>query len=115
MGRAVLGQPFETARCDTIADGIAVRVPVTAAVEAVRRVVDRVLFVSDDQIRVAMHVIEDVTGDTVEPAGAAGLAGLLAAPGRLRGGRLAIPICGGNRDPGPQPAASSSGPWPRER
>lgn len=101
MGRAVLGQDYDPLQCDTIADGIAIRVPVPAAVEACRRVVDTVLFVSDDDIRRAMTLIEDLTSDRVEAAGAAGLAGLLAAPTEARGKRIGIPICGGNRDVDP--------------
>jgi threonine dehydratase len=98
MGKAVLGEEYDTDRCATIADGIAVRVPVPAAVEAVRQVVDEVLFVSEADLRRAMNLIEDNTSATVEAAGAAGLAGLLAAPSNKWGRRIAIPICGGNRD-----------------
>jgi threonine dehydratase len=98
MGLALLGKSYEKTNCDTIADGIAIRIPIPAAVEAVRKVVDTVLFVSDAGIRQAMTVIEDFTGATVEAAGAAGLAGLLATRDEHRGKRVAIPICGGNRD-----------------
>jgi threonine dehydratase len=98
MGRAVLGEKYDTTQCATIADGIAVRVPVPAAVEAVRSVVDEVLFVTDEELRGAMRLIEDVTSDKVEAAGAAGLAGLLSCSGQDWGRRVAIPICGGNRD-----------------
>jgi threonine dehydratase len=58
MGLAVLGQAFHAAGCSTIADGIAVRVPDPSAVAAVRRVVDKVLFVDDGDIRRALALIE---------------------------------------------------------
>ena len=57
-----------------------------------------VLFVDEDPIRAAMTMIERSTDRRVEAAGAAGLAGLLTQPGRWRGRRVAVPICGGNRD-----------------
>lgn len=100
MGRAVLGQVYDTSQCDTIADGIAVRVPVPAAVEAVRRVIDDVLFVSEDEIRTALDLIERSTGRRVEAAGAVGLAGLIQQRREWHRQRVAIPICGGNRDEG---------------
>jgi threonine dehydratase len=81
---------------DTIADGIAIRVPVTSAVFAVRAVTDEVLFVQDDHIRAAMALLKDELSLVVEPAGAAGMAALLAHPERWKGKRLALPLCGGN-------------------
>jgi threonine dehydratase len=102
MGRAVLGQTYKSTGCATIADGIAIRVPVPAAIETVRGVVDRIIFVSEADIRLAMKLIEDATCDTVEAAGAAGLAGLLASSDE-GWRRVAVPICGGNRDLNQEP------------
>lgn len=107
IGVAALGAPamarsvergviVETANVATIADGIAVRVPIPYAVEAVRRVVDEVLLVGDDPIRRAMGLLKDALGLVVEPAGAAGFAALLSDPPRWRGQRIAVPLCGGN-------------------
>jgi threonine dehydratase len=81
---------------DTIADGIAVRVPIPSAVHAVREVVDDVVLVDDEPIRRAMALLKDALGLVVEPAGAAGFAAIVADPGRWRGKRIAIPLCGGN-------------------
>jgi threonine dehydratase len=81
---------------DTIADGIAVRVPIPSAVHAVRGVVDEVVLVDDDAIRAAMALLLEELGLVVEPAGAVGVAALIAEPGRWRGKRVAIPLCGGN-------------------
>jgi threonine dehydratase len=83
-------------RADTIADGIAVRVPIPSAVHAVRSVVDEVVLVGDDDIRAAMRLLQEALGLVVEPAGAAGFAAILAEPLRWRGQRIAIPLCGGN-------------------
>ncbi len=85
-----------TPRVDTIADGIAVRNPAPAAVEAVRRVTDEVRLAGDDDIRKAMQLVHAALGLVVEPAGAAGLAAILAAPERWAGMKVAVPLCGGN-------------------
>ncbi|MFI9814139.1 threonine ammonia-lyase [Saccharothrix variisporea] len=63
---------------DTIADGIAVRVPVPESVTRVRELVDDVVLVSDDAIRAAADLALRTLGLVLEPAGAAGLAGLVA-------------------------------------
>jgi threonine dehydratase len=84
----------------TIADGVAVRVPVPYAVTSVRAVVDDVALVDDDAIRAAMALASEHLGLVVEPAGAVGLAAMLCEPERWRGARVAIPLCGGNVDPG---------------
>ena len=99
MGLAVLGRSVGTVPSShTIADGIAVRVPVPAAVEAVRNVVDQVVFVDDESILKAMALVEEATGRRVEPAGAVGLAALLTQRARWSGARVVVPLCGGNRD-----------------
>jgi threonine dehydratase len=85
----------------TIADGVAVRVPVAYAVACVREVVHDVVLVDDDAIRAAMALAGEHLGLIVEPAGAVGLAAMLSDPGRWRGTRVAIPLCGGNVDPAP--------------
>lgn len=90
------GRIVQTATAETIADGIAVRVPIPSAVSAVRHVVDDVVLVGDDDIRSAMALLGEELGLTVEPAGAAGFAALLAAPDRWRGKRIVVPLCGGN-------------------
>jgi threonine dehydratase len=98
MGRAVLGQGYDPlAPPQTIADGIAVRVPIPSAVEAVRHWVDEVILVDEAEIIRAVRMLEVSSGHRVEPAGAAGFAGLLRQANRWRGTHVAIPICGRNR------------------
>jgi threonine dehydratase len=89
---------IERQRTDTIADGIAVRVPIPEAVVDMRGTVDDVLLVPDDAIRRAMRLLFVHAGLVVEPAGAAGVAALLEYPA-LRAGRLATVLCGGNVTP----------------
>lgn len=101
------GRIVETPEAPTIADGIAVRVPVPYAVESVRRIADDVVLASENAIRKAMALVRDHLGLVVEPAGVAGLAAMVADPERWRGRSVAIPLCGGNVDP---PSHEASGP-----
>jgi threonine dehydratase len=82
----------------TIADGIAVRVPVPEALADMRGTVDEVLLVSEDAIEKAMQLLFMHAGLVVEPAGAVGMAAVLEHP-ELRGLRLATVLCGSNITP----------------
>ncbi|MBA1158210.1 threonine ammonia-lyase [Microvirga mediterraneensis] len=93
------GRPMETPSVDTIADGIAVRVPVPFAVESLKETVDEVALVSDRAILEAMRLIRQHLGRVVEPAGAAGLAGLLTRRREHAGSRVATVLCGANLTP----------------
>jgi threonine dehydratase len=90
------GKPVSTESATTIADGIAVRVPVPEALVAMRATVDEVMLVSDEEILDAMKMLFLETGLVVEPAGAAGLAAVATRRKELEGQRVATPICGGN-------------------
>src|SRR5260370_35379622 len=68
------GTPISTPTMDTIADGIAVRVPVQEALEIMRETVDDVMLGTDDEIVDAMRLVHRGAGLVVEPAGAAGIA-----------------------------------------
>ena len=87
----------QTERAETIADGIAVRVPVPAALAYLRPVVDGVVLVTDHALRRAMDLVRDETGLVAEPAGVAGLAALFGTRTEIRnGGLVATPLCGSN-------------------
>ena len=90
------GTTVATETIGTIADGIAVRVPVAYAVSAMHDVIDEVIAVTDGAIVRAMRFSHEHLGLVVEPAGAAGLAALLEDPARWRGATIGIPLCGGN-------------------
>lgn len=90
------GRVVEQPSVDTIADGIAVRVPIPEAVEDMRRTVDDVVLVADDVILQAMRLLYEQAGLLIEPAGAAGIAAILADVERYRGRRVATVLCGGN-------------------
>jgi threonine dehydratase len=85
-----------TQKVDTIADGIAVRVPVKQALSDLSGMVDDVLLVDDRTMVGAMRLLFWKMGLVVEPAGAAGIAALLAHRERFAGTLVATPLCGGN-------------------
>jgi len=90
------GKAHPTESVDTIADGIAVRVPVPEALTDLADVVDEVLLVEDEALIQAMRLIFRHHGLVVEPAGAAGLAAAIAFRERFQGASVATPLCGGN-------------------
>jgi len=90
-------RPIATETANTMADGVAVRVPVPEALDVILRGADRIVEVSDAQIRDAMRAYYHDTHNVAEGAGAAPLAALLkegAKPGR----RHAVILSGGNVD-----------------
>jgi threonine dehydratase len=91
-----LGRAVETSTAATIADGVAVRVPVPEALAVMRATVDEVVEVDETAILAAMRLAFQTLGLVVEPAGAVGLAALLVDPELGRGRRVATVLCGGN-------------------
>ncbi|HEY1258851.1 MAG TPA: threonine dehydratase [Stellaceae bacterium] len=92
------GAPVSTNSADTIADGLAVRVPDPAALDIIRRDAARIVTVSEAEIRHAMRVLFADTHNVAEGAGAAALAAALQERDRLRGKRVAVIQTGGNID-----------------
>ncbi|GAA0633254.1 pyridoxal-phosphate dependent enzyme [Kutzneria viridogrisea] len=92
------GRVEPTTSVDTIADGIAVRVPVPNAVRWMREVVDEVVAVPDSALVDAMRLAADTLGLVLEPSGAAGLAAI--AEHDLPAGRIATVLTGSNVSPG---------------
>ena len=92
------GKPVSTNRADTLADGLACRVPDAAALAQILKGADRVLRVDEEEIRAAMRHLFTDTHNVAEGAGAAALAGLLQEKPRMEGKRVAIILSGGNVD-----------------
>jgi threonine dehydratase len=92
------GRPIETDRADTWAAGIASRVPVPEALDAMRGRVDDMVLVSDDELRAAQAELTAALGVTVEGGGAASWAAARAAGPRLAGSVLAL-VTGSNAEP----------------
>jgi threonine dehydratase len=81
-----------------IADGIACRTPVPEALETIRRGIDRVMEVTDDQIEHAMRAIYDDTHNVAEGAAASAVAALLSDRERVREQNVAVVLTGANVD-----------------
>lgn len=100
MTRALAaGQPERLEAVNTIADGLSAPFagPLTLAIA--QRYVDDVVLVSDEEIARAVGLTMERTKLQVEPAGAAGVAALLARRCGLReGARVAVVLSGGNVD-----------------
>jgi threonine dehydratase len=91
------GKPVETASADTFADGMAVRVPVPAALEIIRAGAESIVRVSDDEVKAAVRHFYSDTHNLVEGAGAAPFAALLKDTAK-KGRRFAVIASGGNID-----------------
>lgn len=86
---------------DTIADGLAAPMAGTLTYEMVRRYVDDVVLVNDDEIASAVRALLARTKLLAEPAGAAGVAAILGRKLPLRAGeRVVAVLSGGNVDLG---------------
>jgi threonine dehydratase len=92
------GRPVSTNSAETIADGLAVRVPDDAALAIIRTGAARIVSVSEAEIRQAMRLLFTDTHNVAEGAGAAALAAALQERERLVGKRVAVVLSGGNVD-----------------
>lgn len=92
------GEPVTVQTRPTIADGIAVSRPGERNFELIREYVDEIVTVSDDDIARAIVMLLERAKLVVEPAGAAGVAAMLA--GKIHAqGVTATVLSGGNIDP----------------
>jgi len=86
----------ETCSATTIADGIAVRVPVAESLPEFFKYVDEILTVSESEIKESIRTLFRAHTLIVEPAGIAGVAALLAHPKYFQNKRVAVVLCGAN-------------------
>jgi threonine dehydratase len=92
------GRPVETASARTFADGMAVRVPVPAALDVILKGAARVVEVGEDEVAEAIRVLHEDTHNLAEGAGAAPLAALAKERGAMAGRTVAVILTGGNID-----------------
>jgi len=92
------GKPVSTNSANTMADGVACRVPDADALGSILKGTARILTVSEGEIRAAMRHLFTDTHNLAEGAGAAALAGLLQEKERMAGRRVAVIQSGGNID-----------------
>jgi threonine dehydratase len=81
-----------------LADGMACRLPDAAALEVIRREVDDVIAVTDDEVAAAMRLLYTATHNVAEGAGAASLAAAMQQRERWAGRKIGVTLCGGNVD-----------------
>jgi len=91
-------RPVASSVTQTIADGMAVRVPDPAALEIILKGASRIATVQEDEIKASMRHLFSDTHNVAEGAGAAGFAALLQERERMRGRRVAVILSGGNVD-----------------
>ena len=92
------GKAIATNSADTMADGVACRVPNDDALAIIRRGAERIITVSDVAIMAAMRDLASDTHNMAEGAGAVALAGLMSEAETMRGKRVAVVLSGGNID-----------------
>jgi threonine dehydratase len=92
------GTPMPTNSADTMADGMACRVPVPEAVARINRGAARVVEVSDAEIEAAMRHYFTDTHNVAEGAGAAPLAAALKERAKIAGRKIGLVLSGGNVD-----------------
>ena len=83
---------------DTLAEGIAVKEPGRLTRAIIADKVDSIELVAERDIEHAVALLVAIEKTVVEGAGAAGLALLLANPGRFAGKKVGTILCGGNID-----------------
>ncbi len=92
------GKPVSTSGVNTMADGMACRVPNPVAVEIINQNVDHVVTVPDSEIMEAMKLYFSATHNVAEGAAAAPLAALLQEQKIIRNKRVALIHSGSNID-----------------
>jgi threonine dehydratase len=92
------GRPVPTNRADTLAEGLAVRVPDAEALTIILKGAARIVTVSEAEIRQAARAMFDDTRNLAEGASAAPLAAALQERAKLAGKRVALIQSGGNAE-----------------
>jgi threonine dehydratase len=92
------GVPFSRPSADTFADGLATRQTYALTFPALREGLAGFVAAGEREIADALRLIRRATGEEVEGAGAAGLAGLLKLRGEFEGRAVGIVLSGGNID-----------------
>ena len=92
------GHVVSTYSADTLADGMATRVPDEAALAIIRKGASRIVTVTDDEIAAAVRAYWTDTHNIAEGAGAAALAAAMQEKPQIAGQRIGLVLSGGNID-----------------
>ena len=87
-----------TDSADTIADGLATRIPAEMTLEIMRRRVDEMVTVGEQEIIEAVRLMIQATHNLVEPAGACALAAAVKIKKKLAGKKVVLVQTGANID-----------------
>jgi threonine dehydratase len=93
-----VGTVVKTNSSDTLADGMATRVPDADALAIICKGASRIVQVTDDEVAAAIRAYWTDTHNLAEGAGAAPLAAALQDKAKLRGKRVGLILSGGNID-----------------
>jgi threonine dehydratase len=83
----------------TLAEGIAVKNVGKLTLPIIRELVAEIILVDEAHLERAVNAYLTLQKTMAEGAGAAGLAAMLAKPGRFAGKKVGLVLCGGNIDP----------------
>ena len=92
------GTVVTTETSNTLADGMATRIPDPDALAIIRKGASRIVQVTDDEVGAAIRAYWTDTHNLAEGAGAAALAAALQEQARNRGRRIGLILSGGNID-----------------
>jgi threonine dehydratase len=92
------GKIVTTETANTLADGMATRIPDEEAFALIRKGASRIVQVTDDEVATAIRAYWTDTHNLAEGAGAAALAAALQDKSRLTGKRVGLVLSGGNID-----------------
>ncbi|HEX4836331.1 MAG TPA: threonine/serine dehydratase [bacterium] len=90
------GRMVHLDRMETFAEGIATRVPFALPMAILRRHLDEIVLVSDEEMKVAILILAEAVRQTAEGAGAASTAAALRLRDRLRERTVVLILSGGN-------------------
>jgi threonine dehydratase len=83
---------------NTLAEGIAVKVPGVLTAKVIDELVDEIVLVSEAQLETAVSLLLQIEKTVAEGAGAAGLAAIMAHKEKFAGKNVGVVLCGGNID-----------------
>jgi threonine dehydratase len=92
------GTVVTTESSNTLADGMATRVPDADALAIIRKGASRIVRVTDDEVAASIRAYWTDTHNLAEGAGAAALAAALQDKAKIRGRRVGLILSGGNID-----------------
>ncbi len=98
MAAALRGDPIPEFGAETLADGIAVKVPGRYTTPVLREHLDHMILVDERSLEHAVALLVEVEKTVAEGSGAAALAAVLTEPDRFLGRRVGVIVSGGNID-----------------